>query len=348
MERMVSARQMTTVVDKLCASACTLVFLSGNERIIAPGAQLGFHAFWSTGLSDAEMAGLMQTDRDFMAAAGVSASFIDKAFATPSNDVWFPKEDELKHAGVVTQVTAKYAIAVGKYGSSIEERAELIGEILAAIHKQSPQDYTLIHQDLLHQLQSDSTASDAISASDVLYNRYLNKFMAHSSDAAAAKFLRTYFTLASEVGARNSQACYFLLARRQTLSESGANLYAGSAHVEDLLMAMLRTAADGIRRNRPVPSESDRQEGWVMVYKKFIDRHPGDLQTLEKINSPAIDRAAACRAELSVYDAMLSLPESYQGMLARSIVAEAAHESAAANDVSPAGQLLQPGRQNGR
>jgi hypothetical protein len=138
-----------------------------------------------------------------------------------------------------------------------------------------------------------------------------------------------------------------MLARKQTLSESGAALYAGSAHVEELVMATLRTAADGIRQRRPVPSESDKQEGWGMVYKKFIEKHPDDLQTLEKINSPAIDRAAACRAELSIYDAMLSLPESYQGMLARSIVAEAAHESAA-DDTSPAGQFLATGRNNGK
>jgi hypothetical protein len=84
-----------------------------------------------------------------------------------------------------------------------------------------------------------------------------------------------------------------------------------------------------------------------MVYRKFIEKHPGDLQALEKIDSPAIDRAAACHAELSVYDAMLSLPESYQGMLARSILAEAAHE-AAADEGSSAGQILQPGRQNGK
>ena len=348
MVRMVGSRHMTTVVDKLCASACTLVFLAGTERIIAPGTKLGFHSFWAPGISQTELAQLMRTDRDFMAAAGVKPAFIDKAFAVSSDSVWFPEDDELKAAGVVTQITAKYAITVGDYRSTSEERETLISEILEAIKTQNPQDYAVIHADQLQQIEYDTPASESASAADELYSRYLNKFMAHASDSMAAQYLRTFVAMVSEIGGKNPEACYRMLIARQSLWESGAARFVSSGRREDLEMTLLRTAVDGIRLNRPIPSESDSDEGWELVSRKFIEKHPGDLAVLIKINSPSVDRAAACRAELAFYDAMVSLPESYLGTLARGVAAEKAHEAPGSGESFVARQFLQSGRPNGK
>ena len=42
---MVTDRGLDTRVERICASACTLIFIAGTERKVAPGGKLGFHAY---------------------------------------------------------------------------------------------------------------------------------------------------------------------------------------------------------------------------------------------------------------------------------------------------------------
>ncbi|SEG63704.1 hypothetical protein SAMN04488144_1312 [Methylobacterium sp. 190mf] len=42
----VRLKGFTTVVPKFCASACALAWLGGQQRLVAPGARVGFHAAW--------------------------------------------------------------------------------------------------------------------------------------------------------------------------------------------------------------------------------------------------------------------------------------------------------------
>ena len=107
MFRDVRSRGLIVTVDKLCMSACTLVLLAGKERIIAPGAQIGFHRFWGIGMTTAEMDVISQADRNFMRSAGVSPAFVDRAFSTPSTSMWIPTAQELTTAGVITGITSK-------------------------------------------------------------------------------------------------------------------------------------------------------------------------------------------------------------------------------------------------
>ena len=87
----------------LCASACTLVFMAGHRRSLAPGAELGFHAyrlernnpFYSTAAEEAR-------DRAYLAARGVAQAFIARAFDTPPDQLWRPSPDELRAAGLLT------------------------------------------------------------------------------------------------------------------------------------------------------------------------------------------------------------------------------------------------------
>lgn len=81
-----------------CASACTLVFLAGKPRQLAPDGQLGFHRA-STGTYNPvfeELANqqLAKTYREL----GLPQTMIDKTLRTPSRSMWFvPREELLAH-----------------------------------------------------------------------------------------------------------------------------------------------------------------------------------------------------------------------------------------------------------
>src|SRR5438552_8077942 len=154
MAQIVHERGIITTVDKLCMSACPLVFLAGKQRYVAPGAEIGFHRFESPGMSTAEMDTLNQVDRNYMQKAGIPREFIDKAFATPISSIWIPTHAELQTAGIITGVTSKYLIAVGAYRSYLGERAEAIELILDTIKIRYPDRYPTVHARLYRALKS--------------------------------------------------------------------------------------------------------------------------------------------------------------------------------------------------
>lgn len=98
-ERMAAAlkahRQEARAVGA-CASACTLVFLAGSPRHLAPQGQLGFHRA-STGTYNPvfeELANqqLAKTYREL----GLPQPLIDKTLNTPSRGMWFAPREELQ------------------------------------------------------------------------------------------------------------------------------------------------------------------------------------------------------------------------------------------------------------
>ena len=101
---------LITTTDSYCLSACTLAFLGGRERYLAPNAHLGFHSEYSDKLKDAQVEAIQQQDMVTMISLGIPGDFVDKAFATPKNRIWLPSVGELEDAHVITGVSSDYVI----------------------------------------------------------------------------------------------------------------------------------------------------------------------------------------------------------------------------------------------
>lgn len=97
--KIIQERGLDTYVGRFCASACTLVFLGGQHRYLAPDARLGFHQASAPGVAQVRADTVM---RQAYGAAGVPSSFIDHVLRTPSQALWFPTRDELQEAGITS------------------------------------------------------------------------------------------------------------------------------------------------------------------------------------------------------------------------------------------------------
>jgi hypothetical protein len=104
---LVDKYSLDTAVKTYCASACTMVFVAGRERLLHSGAKLGFHrcrsllwfnAWLYDDMHNAELAGYFRSK-------GVSKDFADKVISVPNDDAWYPSLDQLFAAGVVTTAT---------------------------------------------------------------------------------------------------------------------------------------------------------------------------------------------------------------------------------------------------
>ncbi|MDO9505575.1 MAG: hypothetical protein Q8M80_01815 [Hydrogenophaga sp.] len=103
MARLALQRTLNTEVSGACASACTLVFVAGERRLLAPQASLGFHR--SHRLGEGFSTGWSSVDHfvaNFYRTRGVPEEFIQRALGTPGWDLWEPGNERLIKAGVVT------------------------------------------------------------------------------------------------------------------------------------------------------------------------------------------------------------------------------------------------------
>jgi hypothetical protein len=99
----VKAHGIPTRGRDYCESACTLILLSGPDRTVEPGTDVGFHQTTFAGNTEEE--DKLQTDlsRSSFLLAGVSPAFIDRAFSARPDDMWYPSQEEMLESGFLTR-----------------------------------------------------------------------------------------------------------------------------------------------------------------------------------------------------------------------------------------------------
>lgn len=105
--RLILDRGLDTHVSGNCASACTTAFMAGASRSLGPGSRLGFHRYRVEAgyqVPFADPAGEQMTDRDFFTSRGIAPTFLDRVFAAPAEQLWYPETSELLAAGVVHRI----------------------------------------------------------------------------------------------------------------------------------------------------------------------------------------------------------------------------------------------------
>lgn len=89
-----------------CASACTLLLMAAPERVLIGKASIGFHRSYSVlGDFGSGWSAVEHRAAAIMQARGVSAEFIDRAFATPGWDMFEATPEEMLEAKVVTRLS---------------------------------------------------------------------------------------------------------------------------------------------------------------------------------------------------------------------------------------------------
>ncbi len=102
MSERIRERGLDTLTTTRCASACTFAFLGGHRRMLQDGAQLGYHA--PSGNTDAVLTRISNHAAGVLRAADVPEEFITQVFATPPESVWYPTNEELQEANIVTEI----------------------------------------------------------------------------------------------------------------------------------------------------------------------------------------------------------------------------------------------------
>jgi ATP-dependent protease ClpP protease subunit len=103
---LVKDRELDVKVSNECLSACTFVLLAGRNRIASPTAWIGFHRPSGQAPNKAVEENLVRRSMILYRRTGLPEDFVSRIQQTSNDNMWFPRMDELKAAGVITHVSA--------------------------------------------------------------------------------------------------------------------------------------------------------------------------------------------------------------------------------------------------
>ena len=105
--RVVQAYELDTYSLLGCSSSCTLPFVAGKNRSLAPGANLGFHQATALGYGS-EFLGITlvshEREERLFHSRGIDTGFISRMFEAGPEDMWYPTSEELIAANVVHSI----------------------------------------------------------------------------------------------------------------------------------------------------------------------------------------------------------------------------------------------------
>jgi hypothetical protein len=112
MSDLIKARRLSTLVERDCLSACTIVFLGGIDRAVMTNARLGFHqpAFRGMTASDRHLA--IANEERRLQAFGLSRDFAERANRAEPSSMWFPDKNELIREHVATRIVSVNPVSV--------------------------------------------------------------------------------------------------------------------------------------------------------------------------------------------------------------------------------------------
>jgi hypothetical protein len=96
-------RRLDTIAMGQCESACTMLVLAGVRRYAFWDAKIGFHQATVAGNSAVEDRLASSDIKETFLIAGISASFVEKAFSTSSRKMWYPSQELMFQSGFLTR-----------------------------------------------------------------------------------------------------------------------------------------------------------------------------------------------------------------------------------------------------
>jgi hypothetical protein len=319
--RAIAERGLATYVSDICVSACTVAFAGGSERWLHPSARIGFHTFASSELTSAEVAAYIAREKVILERSGYDAAFVDHALSVPYDDVWYPTDDELLSAHVVTGLAAPDQFALSGLGpdlsrESVAARFASALPILEALRVLEPARFDSMVDAMHAAYLAGATEGElaGLTRSSVL--PLVQAYLPLSDDATVLSFaslvVDQYRTLLGTDGSLCFKYAVGVDDPREVLAHFPSPLQQREMHLEEQI---LRTAEAG----RPRADTSVLESYWDEVSATL-----GSAASAESLSRLAVNAASDpglqvkyCEASIAFFEGVLSLGEAKASVLFR-------------------------------
>lgn len=311
--RLVRERKLNTYVETHCESACTLIFLAGEDRAGTPHAQIGFHRAFFPGMDPKLDAAMTEKMLKQYREAGLSQAFLARVRTTQSTDMWYPTRDELLEAHVVNRVSAGgETVQARKYESQAYLAFEYAGDpIVAAINDHFPGAANAAAAAAWGPHQRG--ANDAVmwaEARKVILG-YYSKLMRTADDASVRSYLQIRLDQLRAARTVSVETCAL---------QANSSLDIAQTLPRELYERELTWVREGIARvnRQPMPAVDEQQ--YAQVVGRLAARLSPEVAAIVKNPAAHADQPQLlCQATLQFYEAVRALPLGERNIAVRGL-----------------------------
>ena len=320
LRELIWSRELITYTSEGCASACVLAFLGGRTRVIHEGAKLGFHRPSFPGVRDHEMQDQVNIDKHLFWLAGVAPGFIERAYATPSNDLWMPSTQELLRAHVITNVTDGSEFSTSELtswaNSNSVEKSFLEVPLFQKLKTFDPQMFHRTLRKVQEWLKRGETTEQSFEKARNSVVQAGAHYLFYAEDGPLLKWLAVIVEELHELRAKDGAFCYMLLFPNQS-QKLDLTIHL-SDHVKAAETAALtRVIESGAPVPRKIPTAHEVEKELKAVTGTIRARYGDDVTIL----APQVDKTKACDLSITVYEEILKLPQQEAANMLRYIFA---------------------------
>ena len=322
----VKQRKLDTYVKERCASACTVVYLAGVNRLIGENGELAFHAAGIGGTSTHNNEALSSSLKTQYINAGVPQWFLEKVLATPNEDLWIPDHNDLRKAKIITQVVNSAEYGFSGFGSDeniSEEAIEqglLTHNYMKAMKKFDSETYEKVIAINRQVVKEGGTMNRVSVAINQLLQTRINHYLAHASDEAVLYYWQTIIAQMVALRTHSPLACAsFAFPSDIPLQHHYGNEGTlPSALIEQELDAM----ADLIGSFSPKPallSDEDKQNYINRVVKNMKQENADYFEVIQAPADYLSDPEILCLASISLNKHFVAFKPEVSSALLRTI-----------------------------
>lgn len=320
LQKKVHDRSLTTYVPSICVSACTLIFLAGRERFMAPEARLGFHQAIFIPQTSASQGGdatkSNQEMKAWMLQQGVAAPFVDHVMATPNESVWLPTADEMLKAHVVTGVTSGARFADPSYGRGspvVIDQTMFNTPLLRAMKKADPDNYERMRNELFQTVQAGSLDAEDRALNNVHFNLAFKHAAAVAADDAVLAVMKVNTDILEMVNNVDPAFCVGI-ALGQPLPKDAKGPPMPRDLAERRSAAMAAVFETSVAKPQAAPVFSDARQIMDNLLREMFRTYGDDWQYLRH---PDIDPRRSCAMVIAIEKRMVSIDPADRSTLLR-------------------------------
>lgn len=327
MMKLIRKYGLDTYVKTQCASACTLLFLAGNNRLLSIDGKLKFHAPSIGSASGHEITELAEELKKAYLDEGLPKWFVNEAMNTPSSSFWTPTNEELIKANVIDRVVNPEKFASSGLGKESEITAEsiesglLTHDYMTAMKEHDPEGYKQALEIHLQGMKSGKpTEKITKQFVDLLYNYRVPAYLASASNEALVEYWNAQVVHMEELKEQYPLACASFVFPNEIPKE---NRYGNEGGISPETQALESKAiAHLIRtyRNQHDNLDKEMQQSLIQEVVEKVREQSEDyfnviVSAKDFVNQPDL----MCSASIALNKAFLSFDVDTSGQLLRSI-----------------------------
>lgn len=315
--RLLSERKLSTYTSSECMSACTLAFLGGAARYLAPEAKLGFHSGSFGTLDGRDLPEVNEAMAAILRERSVPEWFIDKALSTPSGTLWYPTQDELISTGIVSEIVDAHNFALSGVGimwsdtgsvRSMVETATIATPVLAALKKSEPAAHGRIMAAMTRAVTEGRAIVDV--EDDMykeVYDQILPRYLRGGHEAELIAYYKAQVADIKHLGQTNPDACVgYLVPELRPASWDASTYFTDELRTGDA-NALAALFAAGVDPSVKSGGTSSRKE--IAALLKRVNRNfPDASDIVQNPKKSAKKPERLCKAFAAFYEGIIQLP----------------------------------------